>query len=288
MKYTMMGFSQERMMELGMDVVHAAILRWLIDFAGTGKMETRDVGGLPHYLVRPIYVSKQMPCLRLNSRQAVQKRLNELDCMDVLSRHVDEKGKKTFYGFGDHYESLLFKTTTPVAKSPKTTTPVVRNDNPSCQERQPQLPDSSIIDESIKNTLPAKAGKKKDYRTELKKKFEKAMAEANLAGILVYGLELKNGAPFSNYPKEWTCAKQVVRKINTVRNGVPECDFLINIVRAYDEKKRTSAAEFWRDAPYMPSALNVRFDQAFEYMRHKTEEHEEGEEFRDYVKGMKL
>ena len=39
MKYTIEGFAQDKLIELELDVSDALILRWFIDFAGTGNMK---------------------------------------------------------------------------------------------------------------------------------------------------------------------------------------------------------------------------------------------------------
>ena len=39
MKYTIEGFAQDKLLELQLDVSDALILRWFIDFAGTGNMK---------------------------------------------------------------------------------------------------------------------------------------------------------------------------------------------------------------------------------------------------------
>ena len=38
MKYTICGFNQQKLFEYSLDINDAQILRWLIDFAATGKM----------------------------------------------------------------------------------------------------------------------------------------------------------------------------------------------------------------------------------------------------------
>lgn len=152
MKYTVLGFSQARMVELGMDVVDAGILRWLADFAGTGKMESRIADSVVVYLVRPGYLARQMPVLGLGSRQAVAKRLQALVEKKVLVdwiMGVETRGKpaaKLFYGFGPAYEGLVAEP----ERQPQlsgATTPVVTG-------RQPQLSDSSVSNSSSKDSIP--------------------------------------------------------------------------------------------------------------------------------------
>ena len=109
MKYTLEGFSQARLVELGMDCVDAVILRWLVDFSATGKMRYVDrEDGQRLYWVRYDAVIADLPVLRIKSKDRLAKRLQTMVSAGVLiHRHVRTGGSFSYFGIGPAYESLL-------------------------------------------------------------------------------------------------------------------------------------------------------------------------------------
>lgn len=286
MKYTIEGFSQEGLMKLGLDVVDAVILRWLVDFAATGRMETRPHGHALAYKVRPTYIIKQMPCLGLKSRQSAHKRLDKLCDADVLEKRAE--GQVVFFAFGKSYEGLVFKPSTPVDGLASEEAQKQETVNLSLRHRQPQLTDSSITDESIKKKekrapRALKVFDADDYRKKLREAVEKAEASGDLPTVIVKGLEALNDHPFGSYPKEWTAAKQLASKISTVCNGQAPIDFFRNLTRAYLAKRKSSKQEFWKEAPISPSAINCRFDQVLGFVHKKVEEEEGTQAIREML-----
>lgn len=45
MKYNVIGFSQQKAMELGLDVKDLIILKHIVDFINSGKMVEREIDG---------------------------------------------------------------------------------------------------------------------------------------------------------------------------------------------------------------------------------------------------
>jgi hypothetical protein len=75
MKYTIMGFSQMKMIELDMDLNDCLILRYLIDFKDSGKMHREIIEDEVYYWVRYDELKKDIPIININSK-------------DVLRRHI--------------------------------------------------------------------------------------------------------------------------------------------------------------------------------------------------------
>jgi len=47
MKYEILGFSQPRLLELGLGMDEAMLLRWFVDYQSTGKMRSMEIDPVP-------------------------------------------------------------------------------------------------------------------------------------------------------------------------------------------------------------------------------------------------
>lgn len=94
MKYTILGFDQAKLVEYGLDVNDAMILRWLIDFAATGKMKkaldknTHNV----FYLVNYEAVIKEFPVMGINTTKAIANRFDKYVEKGLLLKTVKKGG----------------------------------------------------------------------------------------------------------------------------------------------------------------------------------------------------
>lgn len=112
MKHTIMGFQQEKLMELGLDLVHAAILRYFIDFKNTDAMKSEIIDGKVYYWVNYEKVIEELPMLGLK-KQSVRKRLYNLRDAKVLTHYTKKAGGTySFFGIGDKYLELITSTKT--------------------------------------------------------------------------------------------------------------------------------------------------------------------------------
>ena len=108
MKYTYFGFSQARAVELDLDLVDLAILRYFIDFKDSGSMVIEIVEGEPYYWVRYENLREANPILGINSNRALSRRLKKLIDSKVLKKHLKKKGGTyTFYAIGENYKTLI-------------------------------------------------------------------------------------------------------------------------------------------------------------------------------------
>lgn len=124
---------------------------------------------------------------------------------------------------------------------------------------------------------------KEDYREKVKTALAKAKADYDLVGVIVKGLELLNDHPFGSYPKEVSAAKRLADKIKTAGNGSDPLSFFHNLTRAYLAKRKSSKAEFWKEAPLTPSAIDCRFDQIIGFVHKKVEDESAEQEMRDML-----
>jgi hypothetical protein len=107
MTYTVCGFNQRLLVELGLDIVDAHILRWFVDFYNTGKMKkvivkTKAGKPLEYVWLKYSAIANSLPILKVNDPHNIAKRLNKMcDCgimvKEVLRRPLDAYTKKGTY-----------------------------------------------------------------------------------------------------------------------------------------------------------------------------------------------
>ncbi|MEG2412644.1 MAG: conserved phage C-terminal domain-containing protein [Clostridium sp.] len=110
MKHTIMGFQQEKLMELGLDLQDAAILRYFIDFKNTNVMKSEVVDGKVYYWVAYGSVTSELPMLGLKKR-AIMKRFINLRDVGVLTHYTKKsEGTYSYFGIGERYLELITST----------------------------------------------------------------------------------------------------------------------------------------------------------------------------------
>lgn len=111
MKYTIEGFSQERLIELGLDAIDAHILRWFIDFRDTQKMKTVISNKKVWYWVNYSGIINDLPILNIDKR-AIQRRFKKLVNANILLHYTHRVGGVySCYNLkdGGNYSSLVEK-----------------------------------------------------------------------------------------------------------------------------------------------------------------------------------
>ena len=91
MKYTIEGFSQERLIELGLDATDAHILRWFVDFQNTKKMKTIIHDEKTWYWVNYTGIMNDLPILNIDKR-TIQRRFGKLVKADILLHYTHKVG----------------------------------------------------------------------------------------------------------------------------------------------------------------------------------------------------
>jgi hypothetical protein len=119
MRFTIEGYSQARLVELGLGYVEAALLRWLADFAHTGEMrEITDGQGRRLWWVKYDAVAADLPVLGIESPDVMRRRFARLVAAGVLiHQHVQQRGRFSYYGFGPQYATLIATKDNPTEES---------------------------------------------------------------------------------------------------------------------------------------------------------------------------
>ncbi|WP_160680382.1 hypothetical protein [Clostridium sp. C8-1-8] len=110
MKYSIMGFKQDKLMELGLDIKDAAILRYFVDFMDSLKMRSEIIDKEIYYWVKYEGIINQYPILKLNNVDSVYRRFKKLVQLSILKhKTVINNGKYSYYTLGEGYEELLYQ-----------------------------------------------------------------------------------------------------------------------------------------------------------------------------------
>lgn len=113
MKFTYMGFSQKKLVEYGLDLIDAAILRYFIDFKDTGKMVLEIHEDKPFYWVKYETLLEDNPIFNINTKDTLRKRFKKLTDANILIHyHKKTGGSYSFYGVGENYAELIADPTT--------------------------------------------------------------------------------------------------------------------------------------------------------------------------------
>lgn len=99
MKYTIEGFAQDKLIELELDVSDALILRWFIDFAGTGNMKRLIHDHQIYYYVKYSGIISDLPVLGISSTKGISKRFERYVEKGLLLKTVQRQGNGTLLFF---------------------------------------------------------------------------------------------------------------------------------------------------------------------------------------------
>ena len=109
MKFTYMGFSQIKLVEYGLDLVDAAILRYFIDFKESGQMVQEMYKNNLFYWVNYEKILKDNPIFNIKSKDTLRRRFKKLTDTQILTHyHKKSGGSYSFYGIDQNYEKLIF------------------------------------------------------------------------------------------------------------------------------------------------------------------------------------
>lgn len=108
MKFTMNGFNQRKLIEFGLDLKDAALLRYFVDFKDTNSMSMIIIDNKPYYWLKYEALKDDLPILGINSNVVLRRRLKKLEKCGILQHyHKLEGGSFSYYGIGDNYKCLL-------------------------------------------------------------------------------------------------------------------------------------------------------------------------------------
>lgn len=109
MKYTILGFNQEKALEFGFDVEDLLIIRWFVDFYSSSKMIKMNVGDKTYAWVNYSRVIEDIPILNMN-KDTLSRRMKKI-CETGIMEHETLKQGGTFslYKLTDKYNQLISK-----------------------------------------------------------------------------------------------------------------------------------------------------------------------------------
>jgi hypothetical protein len=100
MKYTILGFRQEKLVEHGLDLTDALILRELHDFKATGRMVEKTVNGKQMFWVKYSSLIENLPVLGIKTNDSVYRRMMKMVDAGVLEHEtLKECGTFSFFAF---------------------------------------------------------------------------------------------------------------------------------------------------------------------------------------------
>ena len=107
MKYTILGFNQEKALELGFDVDDLLIIRWFVDFYSSSKMIKMNVGDKTYAWVNYSRVIEDIPILNMK-KDTLSRRMKKI-CETGIMEHETLKQGGTFslYKLTDKYDQLI-------------------------------------------------------------------------------------------------------------------------------------------------------------------------------------
>ena len=142
MKYTIEGFNQQEMFDMGLDCTDAIILRFIVDFYNTGKMTKVSNEGKEYFWLSYQNVIEQIPLIRIKSKIALARRIKKYSKCGLMESYT-HKGGGTFscFRFTDMYEKLIGSTQKLKGSIPKSLSPI---------NSKVKTKDSSIINSSTK------------------------------------------------------------------------------------------------------------------------------------------
>lgn len=108
MKFTIMGFNQEKLKELDLDLTDSLILRWFVDFKDSGYMTTEIFENDKYYWIKYEYLLQEIPIININNKKTLGRRLKTLSEKGVLKQFIKRKGGIfTLYTLGEKYKLLI-------------------------------------------------------------------------------------------------------------------------------------------------------------------------------------
>ncbi|MDD4980667.1 MAG: hypothetical protein PHC54_05310 [Candidatus Omnitrophica bacterium] len=236
MKYTIEGFSQEIALRLGLDAIDLVLLRWMLDFYNTNRMEKHYWEEKEYFWVNYQTVIEDIPILGINNKMALRRRLRNIEQAKIVEFKVFQgAGNRTFYRFNGEILACLLSNKTRGGLDPnvkRVLTQMSRGSGLKCQDHiDPSTIDTSTIDKYIEGVNRFFNNPDQAWLTSLKKFYPKVNLEEEL-----------------NKAHAWL--------ISNTRPDKQKRDFKRFIVNWLNHPKSTQFA----NAPIISEeALNVRF-----------------------------
>lgn len=107
MKYTILGFSQKKAIELGLDVTDLLIIRWFVDFYSSNKMVKINVGDKVFVWVNYSKIIEDIPIINMK-KDMIYKRLKKICDIGIMEHEtLKQGGTFSLYRLTDKYDELI-------------------------------------------------------------------------------------------------------------------------------------------------------------------------------------
>ena len=87
MKFNIVGFNQERLIELGLDGTDALLLRWFIDFYASTDMKKYEHAGAHYGWVAYTHVVQEIPVIGIKTKDGVYRRFKKYVHKEILAHY---------------------------------------------------------------------------------------------------------------------------------------------------------------------------------------------------------
>lgn len=248
MKYTIEGFSQEAMIDMELDCTDACLLRFIVDFIATGRMEQRAWDGVTYYWFKYDYVLEQIPILGLGSPDALARRLRKLVLNKVLLHRTrkDGGGTKSYYCLSEEGANLLFGRSQTTSESAAT--------RPESRSKDSSISDSSIRREDITAPPAASPSASSPFSRENAKK----QTDAELKPLILYYSEKHKVARGFEPTIHWARDMAVMKRIRRGYKAAAICQLL----DAFFEWKGRTKTTLWDFESKVDTLYGVLLDKA--------------------------
>ena len=111
MRFTVHGFKQDKLIELGLDNDDALILRYFIDFRDTESMRAEVIEGETYYWIKYEAVIQAIPIIKLKKKDSLYRKLKNMVTIGVLKhKTIKSNGTYSYFGIGSKYYELINET----------------------------------------------------------------------------------------------------------------------------------------------------------------------------------
>lgn len=109
MRSYLMGFKQKVAIELNVKADELIVLRYFVDFQGTGVMKHEMINGKVYHWLSYKKVMEDLPIININTNKGIAKRFDRLAEVGLLEKEVikNAKGTFTYFRLGENYLSLI-------------------------------------------------------------------------------------------------------------------------------------------------------------------------------------
>lgn len=109
MKYTIEGFSQQKLVEFGLDNTDALILRWFTDFMS--RMDNTIHEGRVYYWIYYQSIIDELPCIGINNKRVIARKLDNLVHLGIFDKYVKKLGGTfTYFAATEKFMTLVSST----------------------------------------------------------------------------------------------------------------------------------------------------------------------------------